>query len=142
MPVVLIFSFRLVRWKYFIFSRTLATVTQASPWDIHLQGAVGLNFKSEPKMHTPRWLAGIDIGRTIGGPSSWAVVSTIDARHSGVLNQHNNYSVFLGIGRLRRPETVNRPVKFGVSHHWGSDYRNQFFNKRGKFTAFEIQVDF
>lgn len=128
-------------WNEIIVSQTLASVTEASNWDLHLQGALGLNFKSEPVKSNPRWLFGMDFGRKLGGPNSYALVATVDVRHSGVRNQKNNYSAFFGIGRLRRPESANRPVKFGVSHHWGSDYRNQYYNRKAKFTAFEIQAE-
>lgn len=129
-------------WNEIIVSQTLSSITQASPWDLHVQASVGLNFMSEPNKDNPRWLAGIDLGRTLGNPDSMAVVATFDIRHPGVANQLDNYAMFVGIGRLRRPETTHRPFKAGVSHHWGSDYRNQYYNRSTRFTSFEVQIEF
>jgi hypothetical protein len=128
-------------WNEIIVSRTLSTVTAASPWDIHVQASLGANFKSEPKQANPRWLFGFDIGRTLGDPDSLAAITSFDVRHAGVKNQGNDYAAFLGIGRLRRPENTHRPYRIGVSHHWGSDYRNQYYLNRSKYTAFEIQIE-
>ena len=128
-------------WNEIIVSRTLSTVTSASPWDAHIQASIGANFKSEPKQSNPRWLFGFDIGRTLGGPDRMAAIASFDIRHAGVKSQSNDYAAFLGLGRLRRPESTHRPYRIGVSHHWGSDYRNQYYSSKAKYTAFEIQIE-
>lgn len=128
-------------WQEVIISQTLSSILDPSLWDIHVQGALGANFMSEPKMSNPRALIGIDVGRTLGEPGGVSLILSADARRPGVKNQIPNYSAFIGIGRLKRPETLGRPFKIGIAHHWGSDYRNQYYRQRTSFTAFEVQLE-
>lgn len=129
-------------WQEIIISQTLNSVLHHSEWDVHVQGALGLNFMSEPVKDGPRALLGIDVGRNLDENGNFAIFGSFDFRRPGVKNQVPNYSVFLGLGRLKRPETKGRPYKVGVSHHWGSDYRNQYYLRRSTFTSFEVQLEF
>lgn len=129
-------------WQEIIVSQTLNSILKASNWDLHIQGSLGLNFMSEPAKSNPRALLGVDVGRNLGESGSVAMISSLDFRHPGVAQQKPNFSAFLGIGRLKRPQTTGRPYKVGVSHHWGSDYRNQYYLRRTHFTSFEVQLEF
>lgn len=129
-------------WMEFIVGKTFPDVGTSSRWNLHLQASIGLNFKSEPAKDSIRYLAGFDLGYSLFGTDSLSVITSFDLRQTGVAGQKTYYAAFLGLGRLKRPETTNRPWRFGISHHWGSDYRNQYFRNTDEFTSFELQLEF
>lgn len=129
-------------WMEFIVGKTFPEVMQSSRWNLHVQGAIGLNFKSDPVKDSPRYLFGFDVDYGLFGPDTMAAIASFDLRHTGVKDQSIYYAAFLGFGRMKRPQTTNRPWRFGISHHWGSDYRNQYFRNQDTFTSFELQMEF
>lgn len=129
-------------WLEAIVGRTFPAVDSSSPWNLHIQGALGFNFTSDPARDSMRYLFGFDLGYNLFGPDSLAIISSFDLRHTGVAGQSHYFATFLGLGRTKRPETTNRPWRIGVSHHWGSDYRNQYFRNTDKFTSMEVQLEF
>ena len=129
-------------WLEIITGYTWPKLRVFSRWNVYLQTGVGFNFKAEPRPDGPRILFGFDVGYTLKGPNSVAAILSFDLRHVGVSNQATHYSSFIGVGRLKRPETTHRPWRIGISKVWGSDYRNQYFGNTDEHTHFLVQMEF
>lgn len=129
-------------WNEIIVGKTFPNPEKESEWDLHLQGSVGLNNTSAPVEKQPRAALGGSFGYALQGPDSLALLASADMLNAGVQGQKPTYAYFAGFGTLNRPNSTRRPFRAGVAHYRGSDYRNQFFNKRQKWTTFEISAEF
>ena len=129
-------------WNEAIAAKVFPAPEEKSDWEIQAQARVGFNNTSSPKADQPRALGGLSFGHRLGGPASLALLSSADVLRAGVRGQKEHYSFFAGLGFLNRLDSPRRPFRFGVTHHRGSDHRNQFYASQTKFTAFEIQAEF
>lgn len=129
-------------WNELIVNKSFPAPEKESDWDLALQGSVGLNNTSSPENDQPRASLGLSYGKALSGPDSLALVASADALRAGVEGQKPTYALFLGIGTLNRPNTTHRPFRAGIAHFTGSDYRNQFFFKKQRWTTFEVSAEF
>jgi hypothetical protein len=129
-------------WNELIVGYSFVDPAKPNDWDLYLQGSVGLNNTSVPVAEQPRATLGLSVGHALSGPDSPAIVASADATRAGVENQENSYTFFLGLGTLNRPEQTHRPIRLGVVHFTGSDYRNQFYNQKQNWTAFQASAEF
>jgi hypothetical protein len=129
-------------WGEFILGKTFPNPLVESDWELHLQSSLGFNNTSAPRAKQPRATFTAVGSYSPGGPNKIAIIASADASNPGVQGQKPTYVFFLGAGSLNRPNTTHRPYRFGVAHYAGSDYRNQYFNKRQKWTTFEISTEF
>lgn len=129
-------------WNEIILGHTFPMPEEASHWELHVQGSLGLNNTSLPRAKQPRASLGASIGYALSASGQWAVLASVDALRPGVSLQKNAYTYFLGLGSLNRPGSTFRPYRVGLAHYRGSDYRNQNYNVTHKFTAFEISAEF
>lgn len=129
-------------WGEIILGKTFPNPLVESDWELHLQSSIGMNNTSAPKAKQPRASFNATGSFAPGGPNKIAVIASADAMNAGVQGQKPTYVFFLGAGSLNRPNTTHRPYRLGVAHYAGSDYRNQYFNKRQHWTTFEISTEF
>lgn len=129
-------------WSEFIVGKTFPDPAEESDWEIHLQGSAGFNNTSAPKAKQPRASFGTTVSWSPGGPDSTAIIASADALRAGVTGQKNSYAFFTGIGSLDRPNSTHRPYRVGLGHFVGSDYRNQYYAQRQRWTTFEISTEF
>jgi hypothetical protein len=129
-------------WEEVIVGKTFPNPENQSLWDLHLQGSLGLNHTSTPASKQPRASLGASFGHSLRGPGSLALLASADMLRAGVENQRPNYSLFAGFGSLNRPGSLRRPFRIGVAHFAGSDYRNQNYNRRHRWTTGEISLEF
>lgn len=129
-------------WGEAVIGKTFPAPEEESNWELHLQGSAGMNHTSAPKAKQPRAAFGTTLSVAPGGPDTLALIGSADLLNAGVQGQKPSYSFFTGIGSLNRPNLTTRPWRVGLSHFAGSDYRNQYFNKRQKWTTFEIATEF
>lgn len=129
-------------WNEVIVGKTFPRIDQPSEWNLHVQGSVGLNNTGTPSISQPRANLGFDFGHAFSGPDTLGFIASADASRAGVKEQKNTYGFFLGVGYLPRPETTHRPLKIGVAHFTGSDYRNQLYFNTQNWTTFEIETEF
>lgn len=129
-------------WNEIIVNKTFPAPEVESDWEISLQGSVGLNNSSAPTAKQPRYTGGASFGYGLSGPDSVAILASADMLNAGVRAQDPTYLLFLGLGTLNRPQSTHRPLRVGVAHLAGSDFRNQYFAKKQNWTTFEIATDF
>lgn len=129
-------------WTEVIVGKTFPHPLITSRWELHLQGSVGVNSASTPRSKPPRAALGMSFGHALGDPDDLALLLTADALSAGVTGQDPTYAFFTGFGSLNRPGTTRRPYRFGLAHFIGSDYRNQYFFRKQKWTTFELSVEF
>jgi hypothetical protein len=130
-------------WNELIVAKTLPGPEKISDWDLHIQGSVGLNNTSTPKGKQPRASLGVGFGHTLDGtPDGLALLASADALRAGVEGQRPSYSFFAGIGTLNRPQSKSRPFRAGLAHFTGSDYRNQYYARKQRWTTFELSAEF
>lgn len=128
-------------WNELIVGKTFPRPDQESNWDLHLQGSIGANNTSSPPTKQPRATLGASFGYALAGSDSLAILASADAIRAGVEGQKESYSFFLGLGSLNRPQSTHRPFRIGLAHYSGSDYRNQFYFKKQKWTTFEVSLE-
>lgn len=128
-------------WEELIVGKTFPNPEQASDWEIHVQGNVGLNHTSVPVARQPRAGLGVSAAHLLADHQSLSILSSADVLRAGVDNQKPTYAFFLGIGTMNRPNLNTRPFRIGVAHFRGSDYRNQNFNQRQKITMLELGLE-
>lgn len=129
-------------WNEFIVGKTFPDPETISRWDLHFQASVGLNHTSQPANKQPRASFGSTFGYGLKGPDSLAIVTSADILRAGVQGQKPSYVLFLGLGTLNRPNSTIRPFRVGVAHFTGSDYRNQYYNRKQKWTTFQVAAEF
>lgn len=129
-------------WNEIVIGKSFPETRRPSDWDLHIQGSVGMNNTATPRTDQPRATLGVDLGFCLSGPDSLAIITSADALRAGVLAQRDTYGLFLGIGYLNRPENTRRPFRAGVAHFTGSDYRNQLFLNRQRWTTLEVATEF
>ena len=129
-------------WNEIIVGKTFPGPTQESPWEIHLQGSLGVNNTSTPRNTNPRAAFGISAAHSLSGHGSFSVLGSADVLRAGVEGQKASYTFFLGVGSMNRVLSTSRPFRVGVAHFTGSDYRNQYYQRRHKWTAFQVAVEF
>jgi len=129
-------------WEEVVVGKTFPNPEVASPWEVHLQGSVGLNHSSFPANKQPRASLGVSAGHALGGLNSVALLASADVLRAGVQNQKPSYAAFLGLGSLNRPDSTTRPYRAGLAFHRGSDYRNQNYNRKQNWTTFELSTEF
>lgn len=129
-------------WGEIIAGKTFPIHNEESDWEVHLQGSVGMNHTSAPAKKQPRATLGTTVSYSPWGPDSVAFIGSADALRAGVTGQKNSYSFFTGIGSINRPSSKHRPYRVGLAHFAGSDYRNQYYYLKQKWTTFEISTEF
>ncbi len=129
-------------WNEIIVGKSFPRPTEISDWDLHLQANLGVNNTSVPVSEQPRAGFGVDFGHALHGPNSLAILASADANRAGVKDQLLTYAFFLGMGFLKRPHTIHRPVRAGLAYFRGSDYRNQLFQERQNWLTFEVATEF
>ncbi len=129
-------------WEEIIVGKSFPHPEEKSDWDFHVQGSVGMNHTSAPKYRQPRAAFGMSFGHALYGPDTLAILASGDVLRAGVNAQRPTYSFFAGIGSLNRPESTMRPFRVGVAFLRGSDYRNQLFSQRQKWTTLEVSTEF
>lgn len=129
-------------WNEVIVGKTFPAPAMSTDWEVHVQGSLGLNNTSTPKASQPRATLGASGAYSVHGDGKLAVVASADALRAGVTGQKNSYAVFLGLGSLTRPNATMRPWRAGVAHYFGSDWRNQYYQRRQNWTAFEASTEF
>ncbi|MGZ3712838.1 MAG: hypothetical protein ACXVBE_13830 [Bdellovibrionota bacterium] len=129
-------------WGEFILGKTFPKPLEESNWEVHLQSSVGLNNTSSPKANQPRASFNMSGGYSPGGPDTIAIIASADALNPGVTGQKPTYAMFLGAGSLNRPNSTQRPYRFGLAYVSGSDYRNQCYAKRQHWTTVEVSTEF
>jgi len=129
-------------WEEVVVGKTFPNPEVKSPWEVHVQGSVGLNHSSLPANKQPRASLGVSAGHALWGMNSLAVLASADVLRAGVMNQKPSYAAFLGLGSLNRPDSTTRPYRAGLAFHRGSDYRNQNYNRTQSWTTFELSTEF
>ncbi|RZA08482.1 MAG: hypothetical protein EOP11_04745 [Proteobacteria bacterium] len=129
-------------WNEFVVGKTFPAPEVVSHWEVHLQGSVGLNNTSTPKGRQPRAALGISGAYALNHNGKLSVLVSGDALRAGVEGQKNSYAMFLGLGSLNRPGSTIRPYRVGISHLAGSDYRNQYYQRKQSFTSLEASTEF
>lgn len=129
-------------WNELIVGKTFPAPEQASPWEVHLQGSVGINNTSTPRHKNPRAAFGVSAAHAISHGGKISALGSADVVRAGVEGQKASYTFFLGIGSMNRPGSAIRPYRVGIAHFAGSDYRNQYYQRDHKWTAFQVAVEF
>lgn len=129
-------------WAEAIVNKSLPGPERESDWDLSLQGSVGLNNTSAPAAKQPRASLGVSYGHALRRAGDYALLASADALRAGVNGQRPTYAFFAGFGTLNRPQTTHRPFRAGIAHFTGSDYRNQFYARKQRWTTFEISAEF
>lgn len=129
-------------WQELVVGKTFPEPAVSSDWEVHFQGALGLNSSSIPNNKQPRAAFGMSAGHSLRGVNSLAVLASADVLNAGVVGQKPSYAAFAGLGTLNRPGSTLRPFRAGVAFFRGSDYRNQNFNRSQNWTTFELATDF
>lgn len=129
-------------WTELKVGKTFPAPEKESDWEIHLQGSVGLNSSSMPAAKQPRASFGVSAAQALSGLDSYALIASADALRAGVEGQKPTYSIFAGLGNISRPGSKRRPFRVGVVHFSGSDYRNQLYTQKQKWTTAEVSLEF
>ena len=129
-------------WNDVIVGKDLFDPEGTEPYEIYLQGNIGMGNNAVPATKNPVYGYGFDAGVELAGADSIAIKISFDTSNAGTSGQGSTYSEFVGIGYLSKPKTMHRPFRAGMSHYTGSDFRNQLFSQTQNFTAFEIQTVF
>jgi hypothetical protein len=129
-------------WNEIIVGKTFPAPAESSLWEVHVQGSLGLNNTSTPKGAQPRAALGVSGAYALRGDGKVAVLASADALRAGVEDQRNSYTAFVGVGSLNRPHSTIRPWRAGFAHFFGSDWRNQYYQRKQNWTAFEASTEF
>jgi len=129
-------------WNELVVGKTFPAPADTSNWEVHAQGSIGMNNTSTPKGRQPRASLGLSGAYALRGDGKLSVLASADALRAGVEGQANSYAVFLGLGSLNRPHSTIRPWRAGIAHFGGSDWRNQYYQRAQKWTAFEASTEF
>jgi hypothetical protein len=129
-------------WNEIIVGKTFPAPNNPSDWEVHVQGSLGMNNTSTPKGAQPRASLGVSGAYALRGDGKLAALASADALRAGVEGQRNSYTAFVGVGSLNRPSSTIRPWRAGIAHFFGSDWRNQYYQRKQDWTAFEASTEF
>jgi hypothetical protein len=115
--------------------------TKDQDWNFYAQGGLGAYTMASPRRDNPRASFGLTFNQRLAWDSPDLIISG-DVLRAGIEDQLPSTALFVGFGRAAKLDATKRPYRAGMTFFGGSDYRNQYYARRTKFTAFTVQTEF